>query len=96
LGHHEHQVVAHSQPPVALAINFITLCFLTMSEPTLPKSTHLIPDENSISEAKSLPVLSYDGKSTQFGELVAPKDGVITVIVIFSIITSVSLHISKG
>jgi hypothetical protein len=64
-----------------------------MSEPSLPKSPHVIPNEKTLSEAYQLPVLSHDGKSTQFGELVAPKDGITTVIVIFSkslLITSVS------
>lgn len=64
-----------------------------MSEPSLPKSPHVIPDEKTLSEVYHLPVLSHDGKSIQFGELVAPKDGIITVIVIFSeslLITSMS------
>jgi len=54
-----------------------------MTEPSFPKSPHAIPDEKTISEFYDLPVLSQDGKSTQSGELVAPKDGVATVIVIF-------------
>ena len=55
-----------------------------MTEPSVPKSPYPVPDEKRISEVYSLPVLSHDGKSTQFGELVAPKDGIGTVIVIFS------------
>ncbi|PVH69344.1 hypothetical protein DL98DRAFT_473886 [Cadophora sp. DSE1049] len=55
-----------------------------MSKRSLPKSLHSIPDEKTISEAYDLPVLSHDGKSTQFGKLVAPNDGIATVIVIFS------------
>jgi len=64
-----------------------------MSKPSLPKSPDVIPDEKTISDAYNLPVLSHDGKSIRFGEMVDPKDGVITVIVIFSkslLITSVS------
>jgi hypothetical protein len=65
-----------------------------MSEPSHPNYPHIIPDENTLSEAYYPPVLSPDGKSTQLGELVAPTDGIITVTVIFSnslLVTSVSL-----
>jgi hypothetical protein len=64
-----------------------------MSRPSLPKSPDVIPDEKTISDAYNLPVLSHDGKSIQFSKIVNPKDGVITVIVIFSkslLVTSVS------
>ncbi|KAF8846589.1 hypothetical protein BDZ45DRAFT_638027 [Acephala macrosclerotiorum] len=54
-----------------------------MSKPSLPKSPDVIPDEKAISDAYNLPVLSHDGKSTRFGQMIDPKDGVITVIVIF-------------
>ncbi len=53
-----------------------------MSQPSLLKFLHSIPDEKTVSESYALPVFSHDGKSTQFGELVS-KDGVVTVIVIF-------------
>ncbi|KAH9213231.1 hypothetical protein DL95DRAFT_390809 [Leptodontidium sp. 2 PMI_412] len=54
-----------------------------MSKPSLPKSPDAIPDEKTISDTYNLPVLSHDGKSIRFGQMVDPKDGVITAIVIF-------------
>jgi len=53
-----------------------------MSQPSLLKFSHSIPDEKTLSESYALPVYSHDGKSTPFGELVS-KDGVVTVIAIF-------------
>ena len=49
-----------------------------MSQPSLLKFSHSIPDEKTLSESYTLPVYSHDGKSTPFGELVS-KDGVVTV-----------------
>ena len=55
-----------------------------MSKPCIPTSPHPIPDEEVISDVYNLPVLSSDGKSSLFGELVAARDDVLNVVVIFS------------
>ena len=47
----------------------------------------------------NLPLLSQDHKSTQFGDVIDPKDGVNTIIVIFSkplIITRVHIYFERA
>ncbi|KAH6707963.1 AhpC/TSA antioxidant enzyme-domain-containing protein [Leptodontidium sp. MPI-SDFR-AT-0119] len=53
-----------------------------MSQPSLLKFSHSIPEEQTLSESYALPVYSHDGRSTPFGELVS-GDGVVAVIAIF-------------
>ncbi|KAH7110439.1 AhpC/TSA antioxidant enzyme-domain-containing protein [Dactylonectria macrodidyma] len=52
-----------------------------MPNPCIPTSP--IPDEEVISDIYNFPVLSFDGKSSPFGKLVASRDGVLNVVVIF-------------
>lgn len=54
-----------------------------MSQASLPKTSHSIPDEKTLSESYALPVYSHDGNSIPFGDLIS-KDGVVTVIAIFA------------
>ncbi|KAF9769448.1 hypothetical protein IL306_013133, partial [Fusarium sp. DS 682] len=54
-----------------------------MSKPCIPTSPHPIPDEEVIFDIYNFPVLSFDGKSGPFAELVAAGDGVLNVVVIF-------------
>ncbi|KAF3234929.1 hypothetical protein TWF128_002176 [Orbilia oligospora] len=54
-----------------------------MAEPYIPTSPHPIPDEKTISTICNLPVLSSDGESCRFGDLIAARDGVDNVVVIF-------------
>lgn len=54
-----------------------------MSKPCIPTSPHPIPNEEVISNICNFPVLSFDCKSSTFSELVAARDGVLNVIVIF-------------
>ena len=54
-----------------------------MAERSLSISSYSIPDEKTLSESYSLPVVSHDGTSIRFGDLVSEHDAT-TVIVIFS------------
>ena len=58
-----------------------------MSQPPLPKVSHCIPDEKTLSQSYALPVYSHDGNSIPFGELVS-KDGAVTVIAVFGTVSA--------
>lgn len=54
-----------------------------ISKPCIPTSPHPILNKEVISDIYNFPVFSFEGKSSLFGKLVATRDSVLNVVVIF-------------
>lgn len=67
-----------------------------ISKPCIPTSPHPILNKEVISDIYNFPVFSFEGKSSLFGKLVATRDSVLNVVVIFSKSSTRVLDIWEG